>query len=120
MKILLKELINPNTVILNDTQKAVLLITHIAPTPKVAFENSVVSQNLAKAQDGLIKLNMLHVVNNEQRLTDSGEEMLKHHNLVDEMGELTDDANEILERVSDVSDTFNNVTEEFKFLSSLQ
>ena len=89
MKFLLKELINPNTALLTDTQKAVLLIAHISPTGEMAFSNTSSSENLVTARDSLNRLNAVIIGDNVLKLTDRGDDMLKYHNLVDDMGELT-------------------------------
>jgi hypothetical protein len=121
MKFLLKELINPNTALLTDTQKTVLLITHISPSPEMAFSNTNTSENLVTARDSLIKLNSVSVGDNTLSLTSRGNDMLKYHNLVDDMGELTDDANVIMDASEEVSKSYNDqpVRETFDFLSSL-
>lgn len=121
MKTLLSELVNPNTAILNDTQKAVLIITHISPTPQVAYDNTVPSENLAAARDSLVKMQALRLGENTLEMTSRGQNMLKYHNLVDEMGELTDEANEILQDSQTVGQSFNDQTirERFSFLSKL-
>ena len=121
MKILLKELINPNTAILNDTQKAVLIITYIAPTPEVAFSNSSASENLSTARDTLIKLGALTLRNNALELTPRGSSMLKYHNLIDDMGEITEDSQAILDDSERRGEEYNiqDVKECFKILPSL-
>ena len=121
MKILLKELINPNTAILNDTQKAVIIITHIAPTPEVAFSNSSASENLSTARDTLIKLGALTLRDNALELTPRGSSMLKYHNLIDDMGEITEDAQNILDASEKRGEEYNiqDVKEGFKILPSL-
>jgi hypothetical protein len=123
MKILLKELISPNTAVLNDTQKAVLLIVHIAPTERVAFDNTSASENLHTARNTLIRLGALNLGDNAVELTSRGRELMNYHNLIDEMGELTDDGNAILDDSKEVSLSFNmqSIKEEqkFPFLKSL-
>ena len=122
MKILLKELINPNTAILNDTQKAVLVLTHISPTEKLAFDATSKADNLARARDTLVRMGLVRAGNNRMFLTDMGEEMLTHHNLIDDAGELSDDARNILDQIDAVGKKFNDSEtqqESFEFLSSL-
>jgi hypothetical protein len=121
MKTLLKELINPNTAILNDTQKAVLVIVQVSPTPEVAYENTVASENLSVARNTLLKLGALRSTENALELTTRGKEMLEYHNLVDETGELSEEGNEVLEASKRVAQTFNNqdVKESFRLLSKL-
>ena len=122
MKFLLKELINPNTAILNDTQKAVLIIMHIAQSEPMAFANTNTSANLISARDSLNKLGAINVGENSASLTARGNDMLLYHNLVDDMGELTDDGQSVLDNSEEVGTTFNtqHTQESFKFLSGLK
>lgn len=121
MKILLKELINPNTALLTDTQKAVLIITHVATSPKMAYADTNISENLVKARQGLSKMGMVVLGNSALAITEHGNSMLKYHNLIDDAGELTEDGRATLDSTKDTSGSFNNqaVRETFKILSDL-
>lgn len=59
---------------------------------------------------------------NAVELTPRGHDMLKYHNLVDDMGELTEDGQTIMDDSEDVSDTFSrqDTLESFNFLKSLK
>ena len=122
MKFLLKELINPNTAILNDTQKAVLVITHISQSDQMAFDNTGASENLISARETLNKLGAINIGENVLALTSRGNDMLQYHNLVDEMGELSEEGQEILDNSEAVGTSFNiqDTQESFSFLSTLK
>lgn len=122
MKFLLKELINPNTAILNDTQKAVLLIAHISQSPQMAFDNTGASENLIQARESLVNLGAVVIGDNVLELTARGNDMLQYHNLVDEMGELSEEGQEILDSSEAVGTSFNiqDAQESFEFLSGLK
>jgi len=122
MKFLLRELVNPNTAILNDTQKAVLLITHVSPTPQLAYANTSSSKNFISARESLLQFGSITMGDNAVELTPRGHDMLKYHNLVDDMGELTEDGQTIMDDSEDVSDTFSrqDTLESFNFLKSLK
>lgn len=121
MKFLLKELINPNTALLNDTQKAVLLTAHISTSPEMAYADTNTSENLVKARQGLHSMGMVVLGDSEMATTKQGNEMMVYHNLVDNAGQLTDEGQGILDSTEDVGGSFNDqaVQEQFKFLSSL-
>lgn len=122
MKFLLKELINPNTAILNDTQKTVLIITHISQSEQMAFDNTGASENLIQARDSLIKLGAINMGDNMVALTARGNDMLQYHNLTDEMGGLSEEGQEILDNSTEVGTSFNiqDTQESFEFLSGLK
>lgn len=121
MKLLLEDLINPNTPILSDTQKAVLVMTVTASSPQMAFSSSNKARNLVAAREALRKLDMVEIAGNSMSITDNGQEMLEYHNLVDDMGEITDEAREILDSSEETGDSFNNqeIRETFNFLKSI-
>lgn len=118
---ILKELVNPNTALLNDTQKAVLLMTKISSSPQMAFANTNEAENLVVARETLAKLQLVQFGNNMLVLTDAGENMLTYHDLVDETGMVTDEGNELLDRISTTSTNFvkQEVREKFTFLKTL-
>lgn len=118
---ILKELVNPNTAMLNDTQMAVLLMTKISSSPQMAYANTNEAENLVTAREILAKMQLVQFGNNMLILTDAGENMLTYHDLVDETGMVTDEGNQLLDRISDTSATFVNqeITEEFNFLRTL-
>lgn len=93
------------TVHLSDFQKKVLVIVKAAPTPQVAFEElqnqpPEERNNITGARDMLQKLGMLEVGPNSLEITESGEKVMQDEYLVDEMGELTDEAQKFLDDAS--------------------
>lgn len=84
------------TIHLSDIQKEVMAKVKTAPTEQVAWEEisntaSEIDQNFAAARDMLGDLGLLTIGDGELSVTDKGEEVMKDENLVDEMGELTDE-----------------------------
>ncbi len=74
-----------------NTQKAVLTKIKSAPTPEVAATEISKGNHLLTARDMLVKLNLITVDNNKAEITSQGEDVMKNQNLVDDMGELTDE-----------------------------
>ena len=121
MKFLLKELVNPNTALLTDTQKAALIITHIATSPEAAHSQTSVSENLVKARQGLYKMRMVNLGSNTLTITKHGNNMLSYHNLIGGDGRLTDEGTAALDATNDVAGSFDDqsVHESLKRLSGL-
>lgn len=121
MRIFLRELVNPNNTVLSDTQKSILILCKISPSPEAAYESTSISQNLTEARESLVKLGMVQLTPNSVSLTPPGEELLVKLDLVDEMGELTEEGNKILESIKDVTSSYVNqpMIERFDFLKSL-
>lgn len=121
MKILLKELINPNTDLLNSSQKAVLILTYIAPTKNSAYNNTTLSDNLSTARDILQKIGLIIVDGTNISITDKGTKMLTYHNLIDSDGELTKNSKDILKSMNLLKTSYDSdVTEsEYKLLKVL-
>jgi len=88
----------------------------------MAFANTNTSENLISARDSLNKLGAVNVGENSASLTARGNDMLLYHNLVDNMGELTDEGQLMLDSSEEVGNTFNiqHTQESFKFLSGLK
>jgi hypothetical protein len=118
---IIKELVDANTAVLNDTQMAVLIIIKTASSPQMAFANTNVTENLVFARNALAKMGLIKVGNNLSILTDEGENMLQYHDLVDETGMVNDEGNAVLDRVQSTSDSFKNqeVKEEFNLIKTL-
>lgn len=88
------------TVHLSDLQKEVLAKVHAAPTPQVAWEEisgaaAIVDDNLAAARDVLGNLGLMVVGDGTLEVTPNGEEVMKDENLIDDMGELTEQGQEL-------------------------
>ena len=118
---LLRELVNPNNALLTDTQKAVLLITNMSSSGKMAYDNTTASKNLATSVNTLNTLGMIQLGDNEVQITDLGKNMLTYHNLIGADGELTDDGKNIMDSTKAVSKSFvtQAANEGFKFLATL-
>lgn len=91
------------TLHLSDIQKEVLAKVKAAPNPQLAWEEisdaaSNVDQNLAAARDVLGNLGLLMVGDGVLEVTEKGEEVMKDSNLLDDMGELTDDAQQFINK----------------------
>jgi len=93
------------TVHLSDFQKKVLTIIKSAPTPQVAQEElqnqpPEERNNIIGARDMLQKLGMIEVTQDALTITPAGEKVMQDEYLVDEMGELTDEARKFLDDAS--------------------
>lgn len=94
-----------NTIHLSDFQKKVLAITKAAPTPQVAFEElrnqpQDEQRNIVGARDILQKLGLLDVTDSTIEVTKKGEQVMADEYLIDEMGELTAEAQKYLDDAS--------------------
>lgn len=82
------------TVRLTDNQKKVMTRIVSAPTEKLAAETISKGRQLVTARDILDKLGMIEFRDGSATLTSDGEQLLKDYNLIDDMGELTDEGSE--------------------------
>lgn len=88
------------TLHLSDIQKQVLAKVKASPNPQIAWEEissaaNDVDENYAAARDILADLGLLQVGEGTIDLTDKGLQSLKDANLVDDMGELTDEGTKL-------------------------
>jgi len=67
--VLLKEIINPNTVNLTNTQQGVLISIKISPTPEVAYQTTNGAQQLVYARNTLRMLGLIKVGDNKTVLS---------------------------------------------------
>jgi hypothetical protein len=84
------------TIHLSDIQKEVLAKVFASPTPHVAWSelldvSSEIESNVSSARDTLGNLGLLYVGDGELKVTDRGREVMREENLIDEIGELTED-----------------------------
>lgn len=79
---------------LTTNQKKVMTRILAAPTEQVAAEQASKGRNLVAARDMLSKLGMIAFEEHRASVTDDGMEVMKRENLIDDMGELTEDGNE--------------------------
>jgi len=89
------------TIHLNDIQKEVLAKTKAAPTPQVAFEEisgkpEQIDDNFAAAKDALVDMGLLTQSDDTLEVTERGIQVMKDENLIDDMGEFTEDGNELV------------------------
>lgn len=92
----IKMIINPK---LSETQKRVMCIVKTAPTSIVGYEQTQTDENTVQAREMLVKIGMLRF-DEEGGLvvTDDGETTMQRENLVDDMGELTDEGRALVNK----------------------
>lgn len=102
---------------LTDTQKSVLISIYAAPTPETAYDTTTGSENVTLARQQLRSLGLIAVDDGASRagVTDAGQEALTNNNLIDDMGQLTDEGTKTLEREQAIKDEFENATESLKY-----
>jgi hypothetical protein len=76
---------------LSHTQKYVLAKLISSPTPLTAYESVSNGRNIVAARDQLTGLGLMRYDEGEAVITDAGMEAMREENLVDEMGNLTDE-----------------------------
>lgn len=81
---------------LSNAQKKVLISVHSAPTPKVAAEDISTDKKMVVARDQMVDLKMIDYAPGSATLTSAGEQLMKDESLIDDMGELTDEANALM------------------------
>ena len=96
-----------STIHLSDTQKAVLSKIIGSATPETALEEISDGRNMVAARDILQKLGLIEVTDRDASITDEGNEVMKDENLVDDMGELTQDGQQYsqVKKPEDMKDT---------------
>ena len=92
----LRELIDPNTVSLTNTQQGVLILIKMAATPEVGYESTNGAEQTVYARNSLRTLGLIKVGGNKAVLTQTGQQVLVNYNLTDQSGQLTDNGNEVL------------------------
>ena len=87
------EEIDNSPVRLTDNQKKVLVNIYSAPTPETAYESILGHQELIVSRDQLKRMQMIAVddVSGRAGVTDSGFDMLQNTNMIDDIGELTEE-----------------------------
>jgi len=79
------------TVRLTDNQKKVMTMIISSATDKLAAENISTGRQMITARDILVKLKLIEFRDGYAALTQDGEQLMKDSNLIDDMGELTDE-----------------------------
>lgn len=76
---------------LSDSQKIVMARAIIAETPQIAYENINEGINLRAAALELHKLGLLNYDADDTYVTESGKDVLRDENIIDETDQLTED-----------------------------
>lgn len=105
--------INPQSVMLTDTQKGVLAIIANAPTPETAYEAVNGTPALVTSRNLLERGGFIQVSNNQAVLTDAGRNAAVANNIIDETGQLTDEGAALI-------DTMNAERAEYKVVESFE
>ena len=80
-----------DTIQLSGAQKYVLAKLIAVETPLNAYEAVSRGQNVVAARDMLTKLGLMTFSENDAQITEQGREAMRKENLLDEMGELTEE-----------------------------
>lgn len=103
---ILNELVDPNTLILSNTDKAVLASIFSSPTPELAFQNTNGSENLIVSRNRMNRFNLINVNTHQAVITNDGKTALIANNLIDEMDQLTDDGSKLVDSIKIISKPF--------------
>lgn len=98
---------------LTNTQKSVLLGIYAAPTPELAYDATIGSENVAQAGKQLRSMGLINIDSNNSRagVTDVGQEVLGNNNLIDDTGQVTEEGQQILDQQNTIKDEFQDATE---------
>ena len=88
-----------------ETQKHIMLLIKTAPTEKVAYENVSHGRQKIAARDLLARLGLIVYDNDEAEVTPEGEKLMQDYNLIDEMGEPTEEGEEIINKHQEEEET---------------
>lgn len=112
---LIKEIasMSPAAVRLTDTQKLVLVSIFSAPTAETAYDTTTGSQNFIQARQQLRSLGLITVDETASRagVSDVGQEVLSNNNLIDDMGQLTDEGSALIDTIDSSKKEFTMATE---------
>lgn len=102
-----------NAVRLTNTQKAVLLSIYAAPTPELAYDTTTGAENVRQAAIQLRNFGMIHLdsENNRAGVTDEGQTALQNNSLIDDIGEVTEEGEEMLAFTTTAEEEFENAME---------
>ena len=82
---------------LSDSQKAVLAIIALSPSPVVAASTIEQRDNLVMARNLLMKIGAVEAIDGQSaQLTPKGEQLAQDQNIIDDAGEVTDDAQDLV------------------------
>lgn len=82
--------------LLSDNQKTILIVASISSTPTQAYEFTIGNLGLVIARNLLAKLGLVSISANQMYITEKGNQELINNNLIDETGQITDDARNLL------------------------
>lgn len=108
--------LNPNTVLLTNTQKGILAIIHNSPTPESAYESINGSPSLVTSRNILERLGLISVSGIQAALTDAGQRAALANNIMDDAGNITEEGERLID---DINSRRGTVYEGFALLSSL-
>lgn len=96
---------------LTDMQKLALLSIYSAPTAEMAYESLTGSQNLMAARNQLRSMGLAQVNDQDARagVSDEGAEALQNNNLIDEVGELTDEGDRLLSKMPNKQESMDRL-----------
>lgn len=99
------------------TQKCVLAAIYAAPTPELAYDAMTGSDNVSEAGKQLRGMGLIMVdsIAGRAGVTDSGQTMLANNNLIDDIGELTEEGQKCVEEHKRIKVEFENATESVAF-----
>ena len=87
----INERMHHDTIQLSSAQKYVLAKLVAVETPLNAYEEVSRGQNVVAARDMLTKLGLMTFSENHAEITEQGQEAMRKENLLDEMGNLTEE-----------------------------
>lgn len=115
---IIKELLEPRTVMLTNIQKAVLAAVFNSPTPEAAFEAINGSPALVTARNILERLGLISIESTKASLTDEGNAAIVANNIADESGQLTDVGTALIDKINAVRKDYK-VVESFELLKTI-
>lgn len=86
-------------------QKEVLAKIRGAATPETAAANVSQDAHLVAARDLLVKLGLIEVQDGQASITPRGEEVMRNQNLIDETGQLTPEAQQMVSGAKEAQPT---------------
>lgn len=108
---LLETINNPNAIFLSNTQKLALAAVISAPTTQMAYESISKNQQMIAARNFLVRIGALASSVGSAKLTETGNDIAMNHNIVDQTGQLTDDAKQLLDQGARLLEAFGMVSQ---------
>jgi len=101
-QMLLRELQNLDGILLSNAQQVVLVIIRTSATPQIALETINNNVNIYTAAKMLANIGVVDLKNGAT-ITQEGERFLTEYNLVDETGQLTPNATQLLSKFPELA-----------------